>query len=360
MALSRPSQSPIIDVGGKCEPTCETSGIENGEHSRDIEDTEDDIEVMENKEPVTSPCNSTNSPNARSTEMINNSTAENNAISRDVHDSLIERTLECSASDASSLIMRGKFSIASILGMDNSEERVYSHADSSETTSSRKRSVQDGDQTSDSVIQQEDITTQILKARYVAEMLTSRDVSADHLHQRSSTVQMDVSVDKEQDNIHPSKNSFAHPNDLIALYNYCGDTAVHNSPIRQAETNIRLWQDLFLNRRSSVSNAGLNFPYSLQARNLYFQQRCRTPLQALYLQQQHHQRNFNHGKFPSSAALLHQLWSNETPSTNLPRTMQTPVSYNSTHLNSVRSLDQANRQVEQVGNGKESNHPKKG
>lgn len=111
-----------------------------------------------------------------------------------------------------------------------------------------------------------------------------------------------------------------------ALYNYYGDAAGTFGPMgRQEAANLRMWQELLMcGRTSGLQNLG--HPYPVQTRNLYLQQRCRNPIQAFYLyqqqqqQQQQHQQRQQHQqqgihqqrKLMNSTALLQQLWAGES------------------------------------------------
>ena len=160
----------------------------------------------------------------------------------------------------------------------------------------------------------------------MAEMLASRNGHVANLSLQqlpSPHREAIIQNEKDQNGIHPSKQTtapFAHPHGKVnwaALYGYYGENAVASSHLRPDDASMRLWQDILLNRRSSATS-GMNFSYSFHPRNLYLQQRCRNSLQALYFQQQQqqHQRSLQQRKIVNSAALLHQLWANETNNVN--------------------------------------------
>lgn len=296
---------------------------------------EEDVEVTEDKDSASSPPHSPNSPQSNHRDIPETRSPTSRVTSHEVDNNNNNNNCPLTstvgaivtAQRPSDFIVKGNFSIASILGMQNSKETAGNsqRTDANGTITSthgRKNSDNCEVNTSRSMSKQEEhFTAQVMKARYLAEMLTAR---GDHIHNASSLQQTqngrDLSMERELNRAHSPKHGFTHGHNLTTLYSYYGENG--GSHIRADDVNVRLWQDLFLSRRSGVPGSALSFPYSLQARNLYLQQKCRAPLQALYIQQQQ-QRNLHQRKLVSSAALLQQLCANDASAANRSRSLHT-------------------------------------
>nr|XP_039263563.1 uncharacterized protein LOC120339492 [Styela clava] len=250
------------------------------------------------------------------------------------------------------VMMKGKFSIASILGMQKQElqklnKDQYKKYISSPTTEEEQNVKNILDKTVPNNENEDEIARKIAKVKCFAGMLgqqmseynltkinylnslspSLKDGSHEYKkHENTlippkSLVEMrDAENDKYAKALYLSKLNGGlevpgqeHVNNWAsALYGYYGEAALAAGSVRSDEANLRMWQELLLNHRPGVAS-GLTHPYPYRARNLYLQSRCRNPLQAFYLQQQQQQqqRNFQQRKLANSTALLQQIWAKD-------------------------------------------------